>query len=236
MKSERFLFAGHGQSALPGLRASLYSEAMQSIVRALIVLSLCGTLVGCSSLIVRDEDSGALVAGKIVARALAAIPTVGISEGILVDLKDAERNRAWRRQQLPQSAEACRREWQGYVEDRALKHIPDQVISAVFAATGYDYMGSAVRALNMAGVVPDADGLQAEWQRTLAREPQAAPFPPRPVVFRSLTSRQNPVSALDPSDPARTSPNEPKRAQTRLTRLRRLCITEAPIVNVYIGA
>lgn len=143
-------------------------------MRRLIVLSLCLTLAGCSGLIVRDGDSGALVAGKILTRALVAVPTVGISEGILVDLKDAERNRAWRRQQLPQSAEACRKEWQGYVEDRGLKNIPGQVIGAVFAATGQDYMGSAVRALNMAGVVPDADGLRAEWQRTLAREPQAA--------------------------------------------------------------
>ena len=147
---------------------------MQSIVRVLIVLSLSGLITGCSGLIVRDGDSTVLVAGKVVARVLVAIPTAGISEGILVDLKDAERNLAWRRQQLPQSAEACRKEWQGYVEDRRLKRIPDQVISAVFAATGQDYMGSAVRALNMAGVVPDADGLQAEWQRTLAREPQAA--------------------------------------------------------------
>lgn len=143
-------------------------------MRRLIVLSLCLTLVGCSSLIIRDGDSGALVAGKILTRALAAVPTVGISEAILVDLKDDERNRAWRRQELPKSAEACRKEWQGYVEDRKLRHIPDRIISAVFAATGYDYMGSAVRALNMAGVVPEADGLQAEWQRTLAHEPQAA--------------------------------------------------------------
>ena len=143
-------------------------------MRRLIVLGLCFTLAGCSTLIIRDDDSGALVAAKVVARVLVAVPTVGISEGILVDLKDAERNRAWRRQQLPQSAEACRREWQSYVEDRTLKQIPDRVIGAVLAATGHDYMGSAVRALNMAGVVPDADGLPAEWQRTLAREPQAA--------------------------------------------------------------
>ena len=147
---------------------------MHSIMRVLIVLSLCGVSAGCSGLLVREGDSAALVAGKMVARVLVAVPTVGISEGILVDLKDAERNRAWRRQQLPQSEAACRKEWQGYVEDRKLRHIPDQIVSAVFAATGYDYMGSAVRALNMAGVVPDADGLPAEWQRTLAHEPQAA--------------------------------------------------------------
>lgn len=147
---------------------------MNSIVRMLVILGLCGTVAGCSSLIIRDEDSTGTVVGKVAVRTLMAVPTVGISEGILVDLKDAERDRAWRRQQLPQSAEACRKEWQGYVEDRRLRHIPDQVISAVFAATGQDYMGSAVRALNMAGVVPDADGLSAEWQRTLAREPQAA--------------------------------------------------------------
>ncbi|OGW64883.1 MAG: hypothetical protein A3H49_02520 [Nitrospirae bacterium RIFCSPLOWO2_02_FULL_62_14] len=147
---------------------------MQSTMRVLIVLSLCGTAAGCSGLIVRDGDSTALVAGKVVVRMLVAIPTAGISEGILVDLKDAERNLAWRRQQLPQSAEACRKEWQNYVEDRKLKRIPDQVMGAVLAATGQDYMGGAVRLLNMAGVVPDADGLQAEWQRTLAREPQAA--------------------------------------------------------------
>ena len=147
---------------------------MKSLPRALVVLSLCGALAGCSGLIVRDDDSIALAAGKVVTRVLVAVPTVGISEGILVDLKDAERNRAWRRQQLPQTAEACRKEWKGYVADRRLQHIPEKVVSAVFAATGQDYMGSAVRALNMAGVVPDADGLPAEWQRTLAREPQAA--------------------------------------------------------------
>jgi hypothetical protein len=143
-------------------------------MRHLILLGLCLTLAGCSSLIVRDDDSAALAAGKVLARVLAAIPTVGISEAVLVDLKDAERDRAWRRQRLPQSAEACRKEWQGYVEDRRLRHIPDRVIGALFAATGQDYMGSAVRALNMAGIVPDPDGLPAEWQRTLAREPQAA--------------------------------------------------------------
>jgi len=147
---------------------------MQSFVKILIVLSLCGAVAGCSGLIVRDGDSTALVAGKVVARVLVAVPTAGISEGILVDLKDAERNLAWRRQQLPQSAEACRKEWQNYVEDRKLNHIPDHVMGAVLAAAGQDYVGGAVRLLNMAGVVPDADGLKAEWQRTLAREPQAA--------------------------------------------------------------
>lgn len=137
-------------------------------------MSLCGTLAGCSGLIVRDEDSAALAAGKVLVRVLAAVPTVGISEGILVDLKDAERDRAWRRQQLPQSAEACRKEWQGYVEDRRLRRVSDHLIGAMVTATGQDYVGGAVRALDMAGLVPDTDGLQAEWQRTLAREPQAA--------------------------------------------------------------
>ena len=147
---------------------------MQTVVRVLIVLSLCGTVAGCSSLIVREDDSMAFAAGKIVTRALVAVPTVGISEGILADLKDEERNRAWRRQELPQSEAACRKEWRGYVNDRELRRISDRVVSAVFAATGYDYMGSAIRAMHLAGLIPDSDGLQAEWQRTLAREPQAA--------------------------------------------------------------
>ena len=147
---------------------------MKVIVRGLAVMSLCGTLAGCSGLIVRDEDSAALAAGKVLVRVLAAVPTVGISEGILVDLKDAERDRAWRRQQLPQSAEACGKEWQGYVEDRRLRRVSDHLIGAMVTATGQDYVGGAVRALDMAGLVPDTDGLQSEWQRTLAREPQAA--------------------------------------------------------------
>ncbi len=143
-------------------------------MQRVMILSLCVTLTACSSLIIREDDSTALVVGKVLTRALVAVPTVGLSEGILVDLKDEERNRAWRRQELPQSEAACRREWQGYVNDRALRRIPDRVVSAVFAATGYDYMGSAIRAMNLAGVMPDPDGLKAEWQRTLAREPQAA--------------------------------------------------------------
>lgn len=142
--------------------------------RAVMVSGLCLALAGCSGLIVREEDSVPLAAGKVVVRVLAAVPTAGISEGILSDLKDAERDRAWRRQQLPQSAEACRRQWQGYVEDRRLRHLPDRVIEAVFAAAGPDYLGGAVRVLQMAGLVPDPEDLQAEWQRTLAREPQAA--------------------------------------------------------------
>ena len=162
------------RSALPRTRAPQYSDRMNPIGRRLVLMILCGTLCGCSGLIVRDDDSATLVAGKVVARVLAAVPTVGISEGILVDLKDAERDRAWRRQRLPQSAEACLKEWQGYVEDRRLRHIPEHLIGALFAATGQDYIGSAVRALDMAGLVPDTDSLQAEWQRTLAREPQAA--------------------------------------------------------------
>jgi hypothetical protein len=139
-----------------------------------MILGLCLTLTACSSLIVREDDSTVLVVGKVLARALVAVPTVGISEGILADLKDEARNRAWRRQELPQSEAACRKEWQGYVRDRELRRIPDRVVSAVFAATGYDYMGSAIRAMSLAGVIPDPDGLPAEWQRTLAREPQAA--------------------------------------------------------------
>ncbi len=147
---------------------------MKSIVQGLVLMSLCGTLIGCSGLIVRDDDSTALAAGKVVVRVLVVVPTIGISEGILVDLKDAERDRAWRRQQLPQSADACWKEWQGYVVDRRLRHISDRMIGAMVAATGQDHVGSAMYALDMAGLVPDSDGLQAEWQRTLAREPQAA--------------------------------------------------------------
>lgn len=141
---------------------------------AVTILSLCFSLTACSSLIVREDDSTALAVGKVLTRALVAVPTVGISEGILADLKDEERNRAWRRQELPQSEAACRREWQGYVSDRELRRIPDRLAGAVFAATGYDYMGSAIRAMHLAGIMPDPDGLKAEWQRTLAREPQAA--------------------------------------------------------------
>ena len=162
------------RSALPRTRAPQYSDRMNPIVRRLVVMGLCGTLCGCSGLIVRDDDSATLVAGKVVARLLVAIPTVGISEGILVDLKDAERDRAWRRQRLPQTAEACRKEWRGYVEDRRLRHIPDHMVGVLFAATGGDYVGGAVRALDLAGLVPDTDSLEAEWQHTLAREPQAA--------------------------------------------------------------
>lgn len=143
-------------------------------MRHLIVLGLCLTLAGCSSLIVRDNDSVALASGKVLARVLMAVPTVGISEAVLVDLKDAERDLAWRRQQLPRSADACRKEWQGYVEDRRLRRIPDRVLGALFAATGQDYMGGAVRVLHATGVVSDPEELPAEWQRTLAREPQAA--------------------------------------------------------------
>lgn len=137
-------------------------------------LSLCLAVVGCSGLIVREDDPGPLAAGKVVVRALMAVPTLGISEGILVDLKDAERDRAWRRQQLPQSAEACRKEWQGYVEDRRLRHLSDRMIEVLFAAAGPDYLGGTVRVLQIAGLAPDTESVQAEWQRTLMSEPQAA--------------------------------------------------------------
>jgi len=147
---------------------------MRAILAILILLGCSAAFTGCSALIIRDGDSGAVVAGKIFVRVVAVVPTIGISEGVLVDLKDEERNRAWRRQELPQTEAACRKEWQGYIEDRRLRRIPDQVIGALSAATGQDYMGGVVRALNMAGVVPDADGLPVEWQRTLAWEPQAA--------------------------------------------------------------
>jgi hypothetical protein len=140
----------------------------------MMIVGLCLTLSACSSLIVREDDSATLVAGKVLTRALVAVPTVGISEGILADLKDEERNRAWRRQDLPKTEASCRKEWQGYIHDRALRRIPDQVLGAVFAATSYDYMGGAIRAMHLTGLIPDPDGLQAEWQRTLAREPQAA--------------------------------------------------------------
>ncbi len=143
-------------------------------MRRLIVLSLCLTLAGCSSLIVREDDSAMLVAGKILTRTLMAVPTIGISEGAMLDLKDAERNKAWREQRLPQTEGDCRAQWRSYVQDHQLKIISESMRDLALTALTDDYIGGAEHVLGVTGLFEPSDPLQAEWKQTLARDPQAA--------------------------------------------------------------
>lgn len=144
-------------------------------MRSILVLGLSLLLLpSCSSLIVRDDDSAGLITGKVLVRTVIAIPTLGISEGVMLDLKDEERNRAWRLQWLPQTEEACRRQWRSYVQDRQLKIVSESVRDLALTVLTDDYIGGTRHVLNVTGLFEPLDPLQAEWHQTLAREPQAA--------------------------------------------------------------
>ena len=69
-------------------------------MRTLTVLFVSLLLTGCSvgDLIIRDQDSGDIIAGKVTARILSCGLTVCLSELVIADIKDNE-ERARQRQQ-----------------------------------------------------------------------------------------------------------------------------------------
>jgi hypothetical protein len=147
---------------------------MNSLVRLLIILSLCGTVAGCSSLIIREDDSTGTVVGKVTARTLMAISTVGVSEQALVDIKNERRNRAWRQQRLPQDKTACLKEWDSYLEDQKLKRWFEQGPILLVSAIGQDYLGGASHMMDALGTMQEEDAFQSELKRAIALQPQVA--------------------------------------------------------------
>lgn len=138
------------------------------------ILGLWLLLEGCSNLIIHDDDSVVLVVGKVVARSLVAIPTLGISETTLVDLKDEERNRAWRKQLLPQNEQACVREWRDYLTDRYHKILFEGLPQLMASIVAQDHISDFVSILGVPDLLSWQDPMKREWEHTLAREPQAA--------------------------------------------------------------
>jgi hypothetical protein len=143
-------------------------------MRRLIVLSLCLALAGCSSLIIRDEDSTGTVVGKVAVRTLMAVSTVGISEQAFVDIKNERRNRAWREQRLPQDKAACLKEWQGYAEDQKLKRWFEEGPILLVSIVGQDYLGGAGHVMDALGTMGEEEALQGEFKRAIALQPQVA--------------------------------------------------------------
>ena len=108
----------------------------------LMGLGLSVLLTGCSGLAITDEDSGVVTTGKVVARVLLAIPTVGMSEVHLgFDARDRQRARDeaqyWRwveslppeQQERERDREARRdvarlQAWGLYMHSRPFQHAP----------------------------------------------------------------------------------------------------------------
>jgi hypothetical protein len=59
-------------------------------MRFILTSILFLTLTGCSSLIVRNYDDPVVTTGKVTARVLLAVPTLGISEGVIARVKEDE--------------------------------------------------------------------------------------------------------------------------------------------------
>jgi hypothetical protein len=89
-----------------------------SLAYGLLIVALCGLATACSGLIVRDDDSGIEKTAKITARALLFVPTAGISEQTIYDLKEDERYRVWKNQAV--SREATDSERHAYLTDQKL--------------------------------------------------------------------------------------------------------------------
>ncbi len=69
--------------------------------RLLSVLSTI-LLTGCSTLIIRNDDNVAVVAGKVIARAVGCVPTLCMTEAAMSDLKREEAFDQWFGQLTPE--------------------------------------------------------------------------------------------------------------------------------------
>ncbi len=58
-----------------------------------VVLLLQLILSGCLSLVIREDDDAVVVTGKVATRTLIAIPTLGISELQIAEVKEVEESR-----------------------------------------------------------------------------------------------------------------------------------------------
>ena len=115
--------------------------ARLTVVAYGLMVSLCCLGTACTGLIVRDNDSGIEKTAKITARALLFVPTVGISEQTIYDLKEAERYEAWKNEAV--SHEASDRERQAYLTDQKLLNASEFASQELMAILAGDLFGAS---------------------------------------------------------------------------------------------
>jgi hypothetical protein len=111
------------------------------VAEALLIVALCNLATGCSGLIVRDDDSGMEKTAKVTARALLFVPTIGISEQTIYDLKEAERYEAWKNQAV--SREASDSERHAYRTDQKLLNASEFASQELMAILAGDLFGAS---------------------------------------------------------------------------------------------
>jgi hypothetical protein len=127
-------------------------------------------MAGCTGLIVREDDTDLQRAGKITARALLFVPTVGMSEATIHDLKEDERYRAWKNE--PISHEASDAERRAYLIDQKLLNVSELAPHELIAILTGDIFGASAQIADLI-VFLFSDGDR--------REPRYLPPPTRPL-------------------------------------------------------
>ena len=104
----------------------------------LAILTLCLLLTACAELIVRDDDNLLQEGAKVVTRAVLVLPTAGISEAAISDIKDREAYEAWRQRSMPHPLSA--QEWQAHLFDEKLLALAEFVPDLLIASWIGDYL------------------------------------------------------------------------------------------------
>ncbi|HZS12935.1 MAG TPA: hypothetical protein VFA38_11840 [Nitrospirales bacterium] len=135
----------------------------------LVLLTLCLLLTACAELIVRDDDNAVQEAAKVVTRAVLILPTVGISEAAISDIKDREAYEAWRQRSMPHPVSA--QEWHAHLFDEKLLALAEFVPDLLIASWIGDY-------LTLSSSVAAA-ALMAAEEPPISEEEQYLPAPMR---------------------------------------------------------
>jgi hypothetical protein len=147
------------------------------------ILVLCVVLTaGCSTFIVRDDDNAALATGKVVARVLVGIPTLGMSE---IGIDAAKKDEAIRAQ-----VHACQE--RGMVPVTSGQGLSGQFVGC-FTQDGFErYMAAQA---SRPGLDPAAAmlmlGIMNQPQapaRAPYKAPSMFPVPPRPLNCLTTTT------------------------------------------------
>ena len=78
-------------------------------LRSWLLAFLWMLVTGCANLIIQETDNGLEKTAKVAARVIMAVPTIGISEGAIADIKELRRFEEWRDRRVSHAASEA--EW-----------------------------------------------------------------------------------------------------------------------------
>jgi len=138
-------------------------------MRSFSLVCLALVLPACSQLIVRDDDTAVQKTAKVTARVVMVVPTVGISEAAIAEIKEREAYEAWRKRGVPEPVSP--EQWQAYLFDQQLLRLAELFPDLIIASWMGDYISISAGMLNAAALLANDDKTPPENER----------YPPPPL-------------------------------------------------------